>query len=220
MLYCIHMGGFGSGRQFGDPLAEEALRIDIGWMVRKRLGVPGSFVSGSLSWTSRGEPSGNVSYSCDMRDPQHSVLELRFNVTRRSTGERVDHIQRIMLSYTVPHFGGKRWWMHCPRTGERVGKLYCPAGAETFASRKAFRIGYRSQRVTKRDAVFERLFRIQKRLGCDQGWGNWISRPKGMHQKTYERLEAEFEYWDAMCSYEMMRMVGVLEGRVNRSKAA
>lgn len=205
------MGGYGSGRRYGDPIAEESLRIDIAWMVRTGRAVPGSTVWGNLSWTCGGEPSGNVSYTCDMSNPDHHTLELRFTVTRRSTGEAKDYRQRIRLSYTVPHFGGKRWWMHCPVTGERVGKLYCPPGADLFASRKAYRIGYRSQRVTKRDAVFERLFKLQKRLGCEQGWGNWITRPKGMHRRTFERYLDEYEELDARCAVEMMRTIGVLE---------
>jgi hypothetical protein len=205
------MGGYGSGRQYGKPVAEEALRIDIAWMVRTNRAIPGSTVSGSLSWTCRGEPSGNINYTCDMSDPGNAVLELRFSVTRYSTGEKTDHRQRIWLSYTVPNFGGKRWWMHCPSTGERVGKLYCPSGSELFASRKAYRIGYRSQRVTKRDAIFERLFRIQEKLGCERGWGNWITRPKGMHHSTFESYLDEYERLDALCGVEIMRLVGLLK---------
>lgn len=138
------MGGYGSGRCYGNPVVEDALRVEIGWMVRTRRALPGSRVAGVLSWTRGGEPSGSISYTCDMCDPEQSFLELRFSVTRHATGETSDYTQRIWLSYTEPNFGGKRWWMHCPKTGERVGKLYCPAGGETFASRKAYRIGYRS----------------------------------------------------------------------------
>lgn len=210
------MGGYGSGRRYGDPVAEEALRINFAWMVRTGRAVPGSRVWGSLSWSCGGEPSGNISYTCDMTDPENGILELRFTVTRHSTGQANKYCQRVPLSYTLPHFGGKRWWMHCPSTGERVGKLYCPAGAELFASRKAYRIGYRSQRVTDREAIFERLFCIQKKLGCEQGWGNWITRPKGMHHKTFERYQDEFEYLDELCGVEMMRTIGLLRAMEKR----
>lgn len=210
------MGGYGSGRRYGNPVAEESLRIDIAWMVRTRRAIPGSRVWGNLSWTCGGKPSGNINFTCDMTDLENAYLELHFKVTRHSTGQSTDHVQRIYLSYTVPNFGGKRWWMHCPRTGVRVQKLYCPAGAELFASRKAYRIGYRSQRVTDRDAIFERLFRIQKKLGCEEGWGNWIRRPKGMHHKTFERYLDEYEYLDNLCAVEMMRVIGVLKAMEKR----
>lgn len=199
------MGGYGSGRQGGKPLAEEALRIDIAWMLREGLAEEGTLKSGSLRWTCGGQPSGDVSYSCDMRDLESSVLELRFTVTRRATGSAQSYVQRIRLSYTRPHLGGRRWWMHCPHDGRRVRKLFMPAGGDVFANRKAWGIAYRTQRQTKRDNLFERLFRLQRRLGCEEGWEMPIRRPKGMHHRTYARLEEEYWQLDAKCAAEMMR---------------
>lgn len=198
------MGGWGSGRQYGKPIAEHALRIDIAWMIRRGLARPGQYLSGNLSWTRGGEPSGNISYSANMCDPEGGTLELRFKVTRHNTGESKDYTQRIRLSYTEPHFGGKRWWMHCPVTGERVGKLYVPDGGDIFASRKAWRIGYRSQRVTERDAAFERLYRLQRKLGGREGWDEGYCRPKGMHRRTFERLEEIYWKLDQQCDLHMM----------------
>lgn len=193
------MGGYGSGRYGGRPVAEEALRIDIAWMLREGLAKPGQSITGTLRWTCRGEPSGNVSYACDMRDPDNGMLELRFKVTRQREGTSKDYVQRIRLSYTQPHFGGRRWWMHCPHTGERVGKLYVPSGGDIFASRKAWRIGYRSQRIAAHDRPFEGLFRLQRRLGCPEGWEMPIRRPKGMHHRTFERFEDEYWRLDQRC---------------------
>ncbi|MEP1833582.1 MAG: hypothetical protein ABJL57_07900, partial [Hyphomonas sp.] len=115
-----------------------------------------------------GKPSGNISYTCDMRDAINARLELRFHVTDHYDGKRHEYVQPIRLSFTEPHFGGKRWWMHCPANGSRAGKLYCPRGAHTFASRTAYRIGYKSQRVAGRDKPFEALFRprLRRRLGA------------------------------------------------------
>lgn len=169
---------------------------------------------GSLRWTCRGEPTGNVSYTCNMRDPEDSYLELRFTVTRHSTGEKKDYVQRIHLSSTRPYFGGRRWWMHCPVNGSRVGKLYVPSGGDTFASRKAWAIGYRSQRLAERDKPFEALFRLQRRLGCPEGWEQPIRRPKGMWRRTYERLEEEYWELDAQCAVTMMGVIGLLKGRL------
>lgn len=101
--------------------------------------------------------------------------------------------------------------MHCPFNGSRVGKLYCPSGAEKFASRTAYRLGYTSQRVAERDKAFEALSRIQNRLGCPEGWEQPIRRPKGMWHRTYERLEQRYWEADARCGVEMMRMIGLLK---------
>ena len=188
------MGGWGSGRSGGRPIAEEALFVDIAFMVRTRRAVPGSWISGTLSWTCNGEPSGWINYRCDMTDLENAKLQLTFTTKNRWSGEKRDYKQDVPLSYTVPHFGGRRWWMHCPVNGQRVGKLYCPAGGDIFASRTAWRLGYRSQRESERDKPFSRLNKLQRRLGCREGCEEFIYRPKGMWRRTFERHEKR--YWE------------------------
>lgn len=205
------MGGWGSGRQNGRPVADSALRIDFAWMLRQRLAIPGELKIGALRWTNNGQPSGNINYTCDMSDLESGRLELRFTVKDNRSGEKSDYVQNVLLSYSVPHFGGKRWWMHCPTNGDRVGKLYCPNGAHTFASRTAWRLGYNSQRITDRDKSFEALFRLQRRLGCKEGWEQPIRRPKGMWRKTYARLEQRYWQTDAQCSAQMMAAISLLK---------
>jgi hypothetical protein len=80
-------------------------------------------------------------------------------------GEELHRIeQRIGLIPTRPNYGGLRWWMRCPATGQRATKLYKPPGQERFASRRVWRLGYRSQRAPRRDQPFERLYRSRKNL--------------------------------------------------------
>ena len=208
------MGGWNSGRSGGRPIADSALTVDLAWMLRNGRAVPGRDVSGSLSWNCRGEPSGDIRYHCDMRDPEDASMELRFTVTTRSTGEKRDYVQRVPLSFTVPHYGGKRWWMHCPVNRSRVGKLYCPRGGDIFASRTSWRLGYSSQRAAERDKVFERLFSLQRKLGCDIGWEAGLRRPKGMWHRTFERHLDRYWELDAECAVEGMRMLGLLRGHL------
>lgn len=177
-------------------------------MLRRGFAVDGRFTSGSLSWSRGDRPAGSVGCKCDMRDPDAATLVLDYTFTDGRTGEKRDYTERIALSYTVPHYGGRRWWMHCPATGARVAKLYMPLGAETFASRKAWRLGYHSQRVSRRDAAFERLFRLQRRLGCYQGWGHGITRPKGMHRRTFERHCERYWELDDECGRETLAFLG------------
>ncbi|VVT18115.1 hypothetical protein [Erythrobacter sp. EC-HK427] len=206
------MGGYGSGRQGGRPIAEHCLRIDFGFMLRKGFVAPGAWRNGTLRWSSGGQPSGDISYSCDMRDPENSRLELRYSVVNHLTGDRKQQIQNIRLSYTVPKFGGKRWWMHCPVSGARVGQLYLPPGGELFASRKVWRIGYRSQRVPDHEKPFEALFRLQRRLGCAEGWAMPIRRPKGMHHSSFGKLEERYWQLDHHCAQVFAGMEARLGG--------
>lgn len=57
----------------------------------------------------------------------------------------------VPLTWTVPRFGGLRWWFRCPATWRRCAKLYLPNGGRRFLSRKAYRLRYASQVETRRD---------------------------------------------------------------------
>lgn len=202
------MGGYFSGRSGGRPTADMSKRIDLAWMIRTRRAIPGSCVSGTLWWNCGGEPAGSISYDADMRDFDNAALRLSF--TRGSEPDREHVKQTVLLTSTTPNFGGRRWWMVCPYRHNRCGKLYLPNGGDRFAGRRAWRLGYQSQRVGHRDRAFEKLFRLQKKLGCQQGWEAGLSRPKGMWRRTFERHLERYWELDARCSIEMMGLLNRL----------
>jgi hypothetical protein len=103
--------------------------------------------------------------------------------------------------------------MLCPFTGRRVSKLHMPPGGGKFASRQAWQLGYQSQRVAHRDRLVEKLFRIQRKLGCTEGWEAGLLRPKGMWNRTFERHWDQYLELDEQCSVEMI-------GFINRLAAA
>ena len=203
------MGGYGSGRGNGRPTVNSSLRIDLAWMLRTGQAGEGSHIRGSLHWTCGGRDSGSIGYAAKMHEPGQERLELTFTNTRQ--GEREQMRQTVRLTHTLPNYGGKRWWMLCPVNGQRVGKLYLPPGGDIFASRKAWRLGYQSQRDAPRDRVFERLFRLQKKLGCTEGWEQPIFKPKGMWDRTWQRHIAEYWELDRQCAMEMMAFIGQLK---------
>ena len=203
------MGGFGSGRTGGRPTADLSKRIDIAWMIRTRRAMPGHFISDSLSWNCGGHPAGSVSYVADMEDLANAELRVSF---WRGSGDAREFVeQRIRLTSTEPNFGGRRWWMICPYRHDRVAKLYLPAWGDRFAGRRAWRLGYQSQRVARRDRPFEKLFRLQRKLGSEQGWEAPLRRPKGMHLKTFERHLERYWELDAECAVQMMSWIGILK---------
>lgn len=204
------MGGYGSGRQDGRPIAEECLFVELSWMLRTGRAREGANISGILSWASRGQTTGSISYRAEMEDSDNARLVL--NYTRTVRGEREDVEQVIYLTYSTPNYGGKRWYMICPYSAVKCDKLYKPYSGDRFASRKAWRLGYRSQRETARQMPFERLFKLQRKMGCEAGWGGFICRPKGMWHRTYEKHLQRFFDLDAQCSVEMMGAIGLLRG--------
>ncbi len=203
------MGGYGSGQRGGRPTADASRRIDLAWMLRTRMAKPGNWISGTLSWSCGGHPSGSIRYEADMRDLH--AAELRLGYRRGEGADSEDVKQTIKLTYTEPNYGGRRWWMICPYRHNRVAKLYLPGGGDRFAGRQAWRLGYQCQRDAPRDRPFERLFRIQKKLDCPQGWEQPIRRPKGMWRRTFERHLEEYWRLDEQCAVEMMGLVNRLD---------
>ncbi len=199
------MGGWGSGRSGGRPTADASLRIDLAWMLRTGQAKEGAHISGTLRWTCRGEPSGSITYTASMHQPGEERLELSYS---RGSGDEQEQVrQTVRLCHTVPRYGGKRWWMICPFRHIRVGKLYLPPGGDRFASRQAWRLGYQSQRDAARDRPFERLARLQKKVGSEQGWETPLKRPKGMWNRTFERHLKRYWQLDEQCAAEMMVMM-------------
>ncbi|OWQ95360.1 hypothetical protein [Sphingopyxis witflariensis] len=202
------MGGWGSGRYGGRPTADASLRIDLAWMLRTGRAKEGAHQRGALNWTCGGEPSGSIRYDAIMHEPGGERLELSY---ARGSGEDREQVrQTIRLCHTRPNYGGKRWWMICPYRHIRVGKLYLPPGGDRFASRHAWRLGYQCQRDSARDRPFERLSRLQKKLGCDPGWEAGLYRPKGMWNRTFERHLERYWELDEQCALEMMAVMGRL----------
>ena len=196
------MGGFGSGRDGGRPTVEDGLTIDIALMLRRgwvRVGVIGT---GSQNWSCRGELIASVSHRFDMSDPDQAEMTLFYTRTpRNGPPEKVE--QCLRLTYTRPHYGGRRWWIICPYSGRRVLKLHLPPGGDRFASRQAWRLAYQSQRSARSFRPFDKLFRLQRKLSSSEGWGSWPRRPKGMWRRTFERHLERYWQLDEHCTAEM-----------------
>ena len=93
-------------------------------------------------------------------------------------------------------FGGARPYLVCPGVingiacGHRVAKLYC---ARTyFLCRHCYRLACASQREDRYDRALRRTNNIRVRLGGEPGMVSILpDRPKGMHKRTYERMQSK-----------------------------
>lgn len=182
------MGGYGSGRTGGNPISELCRQIDIGWLAKAGKLREGMAISGQLHWLYCDRLLGSILYTCDLTDPQNALLILRF-----ACGRQAEPVcQVIPLRSTVPHYGGRRWWMVCPLGNSHVTKLYLPPTGTRFASRAALRLGYRSQRIGRADKPGERLSGIERKLSWERSFHGLPARPKGMWRRTFERHLAEY----------------------------
>lgn len=205
------MGGFGSGRRAGRPLADSSLRVDIGWMLRTGRAHDGGITHGTLEWHKGGEPVGSINYTANLYDPESATLELRY---RRKEGSKAELVNQLVhLCHTRPNYGGRRWWMLCPFEGSRALKLYLPCGGDRFASARFWRLAWQSQRIAAIDRPFEAMFRLQRKLGSYQGWDAGLGRkPKGIWSRTFDRHWERYMALDDECSVVMGAMMLRLGG--------
>ncbi|TAL15882.1 DUF4102 domain-containing protein [bacterium] len=129
-------------------LVEDCMRLDISRLMRKNqiktLGIYG----GTLTWTS----GSSISVTLKNLNPHQASMTLSYTITNGWTGEKTPIEQTIRLEYTLPNFGGKRWWARCQLwkngryCGRRVSKLYLPSGGHYFGCRTCYGLVYQSSR--------------------------------------------------------------------------
>ena len=117
-----------------------------------------------------------VEIRVDTTDASNPFLELTHQTRDDREGDRIVR-DRIRLIWTVPTYGGRRWWFLCPRTGRRTTKLFLPNGGWHFWSRQAYGLGYACQREDRFGRLQRRAAMLNRQLG-GEGWGTWDIPPK------------------------------------------
>jgi hypothetical protein len=104
--------------------------------------------------------------------------------------------QRIPIVWTPCNFGGLRPWFICSRCNGRVGKLYNSIGV-SLACRKCLDLRYASQRRGAKSRSYLQSLKLRLRLdGIASLTAPIPDRPKGMHQRTYQRLRKRLERFE------------------------
>jgi hypothetical protein len=181
------MGGIGSGRNGGRPTVESTLRLDIDRMMEWGAIRPGDHLGGEMTLNFYDDQIA-IKFESRVGHPENSWLRLTYAITDHWTGDEHEIDDQIFLVATQPPFGGRRWWFECPRSGRRVRVLHLPLGGRHFRSRRAYRLGYASQRETVHDRALRRARKICRRLGGDLPDDEYPDKPKRMRWTTYERL--------------------------------
>jgi hypothetical protein len=168
----------------GNPTVDVSPTISVRTLFKGQRLRPGLHAWGRLNW--------NWTYT---NEPMFSTeFEAWLNETGGRARFRHGSLRHGESSYFVSlvtrpqPFGGLRWWFLCPRSGRRVAKLHMPLGAYQFASRKAYRLPYHSQRADSRERLRSRATKMRRRLGDAEGdVGDDITKPKWMRWRTFER---------------------------------
>ena len=168
------------------------------WLQRKGLLLPGRF--SSLTWSRGGEKCGSIKLWSEIDRVILSYSHRRYDEPWKAEE------YPVAIERTPCHYGGSRAWFRCPATGcgRRVAVLY---GGEIYACRHCHQLAYESQRERPYRRALSRAQAIVERLG-----GTWAEgfpdRPKGMHHRTYRRLQMKYEYAEALLWPPWLRFVG------------
>lgn len=199
------MGGMGSGRRYqgGRSTTEGYRPLDV----RKlhKAGLLAAGMTAMWNWYSRGERRASIQVRAE-----DGRVRLIYAATEN--GERRDYSYLVRLNWTACQYGGARPWFLCPADGcgRRVAILY---GGAVFACRHCYHLAYESQREPDHDRIARRANKIRMRLGWEPGILNpkgW-QKPKGMHWRTFARLNAEH---DELAGAALMDIARVLRLRI------
>ncbi|WP_459918681.1 hypothetical protein [Desulfocicer niacini] len=195
------MGGWGSGsrsnRGYGKRKCEDALPLDIRRLHRADCLIPGKFFS--WCWSIGGREYASI--GAEARE-DHVLLKY----THRKS-ESVE--QKIPLDWTPCNYGGKRPWWRCPHCGRRCAVIY--GAGKHFSCRVCYGLAYTSTCETDRDRLFSKADKLWKKIGAKQGAANPlpIFKPKGMHQKTWDRIRREIQTLEHQGWMDTGQMMGM-----------
>jgi len=201
------MGGFGSGKRFGKDCTDDMRALDVRKLQRQRLLTPGNSLT--WSWSVNGDTCATINLLVGA-----DRVTLNYQ-TRERSGDWRSMNYPVPLAWTACNFGGRRAWWLCPAVGcgRRVAALY---GGAVFACRHCHRLAYRCQRETNDDRAARRADTIRRRLGWEAGILNGSGlKPKGMHWRTFDRLQTEHDAHVNAALAGMAARLGLMRGRID-----
>ncbi len=165
------MGGIGSGKCYGKRRTKRSLKLTasdlpklcIPQFMKQNIQDPGLYI-----W------NGSIRLLVD-----NDVI-----ILSSSEGKQLDTTY-IKVNKTHCHYGGYRFFGHCPYCSKRVRDLYFHKA--NFACRHCFRMIYRSQNAT----LSTRLFLKRRKIGRWINNDEW-NKPKWMRQKTFAKLREKY----------------------------
>ena len=203
------MGGFGSGRQGGGRCTDDMHALDVRKFQRRGLLRPGNSLT--WEWTCNDKTIAAIRLKVEA---DRVVLDYRNQSAHTNGGAWEAMNYAVRLEWTPCTLGGQRVWWRCPALGcgRRVAVLH---GGRVFACRQCNRLAYRCQREAGDDRATRRADTIRRRLGWEAGIlnGNGL-KPKGMHWRTFVRLQGEHDAHVNAALAGMAARLGILDERI------
>lgn len=166
------------------------------WHREGRLRADQSF---SCSWTRGGELSGSI----NVRTEGEAVIVMHWSRSW-GTAEWKSVEQRVPITWTDCHLGGRRPWFVCSAypggkyCGRRVAVLF--GAGHYFACRHCYGLAYLSQQEPIRERGCLKARKIRMLLGGDPNVLEACpEKPPRMHWRTYKRLYLAYQNARGRC---------------------
>ncbi len=179
------MGGYGSGRN----TVEDCRQLDINRFARDNLINHNPFVW--AWWSDEGERKASINIY-----PGPDGVRLTYTSTIH--GEKKDLDYFVPIVYARVGYGDRPYFL-CPICGSRCLKLYL--NSQYFTCRKCANLTYESTREKAPDRAMRKATKIRRKIGASLATIDYISpadKPKRMRWKTFNRLKAQAEHYEAM----------------------
>lgn len=206
------MGGFGSGghNSKGRSLVEAQYRLDASNLQRRGLTRLGNV--SQLSWK---DHDGSIGRSIRVIGGNDAItLEYSW---RKRDGAWQAHSERVELDRVARNLGGEETYFLCPRCSVRVKRIY-GAGVR-YLCRTCHALVYASTQERPGNRATRKNQKLRRKLGVEIGLGDWVGpKPKGMHQKTFDRYRARIQIAESEVYDDMLVLLGRMEKhRVNHT---
>jgi hypothetical protein len=177
---------------------EAGLKIDLNWLIRQRIVIPGF----------KFERARTISWTNSYDGKEIAVGEITFDLEQTDQGWLCFRIgsldQKIQLVSRPRHFGGRQWYFVCPYMNRGASVLWMPPGGRYFACRQGWggQVGYASQFLGRDDRAHRGKSKISSRLcsigGFDPDEWDFPPKPKWMRWNTYNRAQDKFERYEQL----------------------
>jgi len=175
---------------------ESGLKLDLNRLARRGFLQPGTHKRSVIFWTNgcTGEQIAAGTISANLSGPPYGLLCIQIGGRK----------QQIHLVANPRHFGGQQWYFVCPYMNRRASVLWMPPGAHEFACRQRWRrqVAYGSQFLDRDNRAHQGQARIKSRLcsigGFDPEKWDFPPKPKWMRWRTYNRIEEQFDRYEAI----------------------
>lgn len=204
------MNNQGDGRYGAKACVEQSWQVDVRQLQRS-----GRLLSGmdyGWSWSRNGTQLATIQLTV-----QPDQVLIHYSCCLRN-GQWASSSCAVHLERTPCHLGGERVWLQCPEPGcgRRVAVLY---GGARIACRHCHDLAYRSQRESAEGRAARQANKIRRKLGWKVGILNFPGgKPKGMHWKTFSRLQASHDEHSRVALACMSVSLGLLRDRLERMR--